>query len=268
MHNQNSEKKQITENYDSLLLNLRVGAKINAENQSVLSVNKNPLPFVVGCYGKSFDTIKEDGLDHFYLIERNLTRVGYNGDILRLYRSENDVLLKAKALFVPCISWAYIYAQSVGNAMVYTMHIEHDWLYYHDFCNNGLIDIWTEAINNNEKNYILAFEALNITQPECGIMPLLDVINGYRPFLERTKYGLPHNLKIFATMLPCNENEIVGLKLSKKLFKSWGTFAKPDKEEYFIHLVLNNAEKQYGYFKPDDLSYKMLEPGDSYFGIR
>lgn len=259
--------KQVAKNYDSLLLKLKVDAKINAESQLIQSVRIKQLPFVVDPIGKSFDTIKEDGLEHFYLIDKNLIRAGYNDEILRLYRSENDVLLKSQAIFIPCISWAYIYAQSIGNAKVYIMHIEHDWLHYRDFCNNGLIDIWTEAINDSEINYVLVFDTINITQPECGMMPLLDVIEGYRPFLEGTKSGLPCNLKIFATILPFNENETVGLKLTKKLFKSWGTFAEPDKQEYFIHLILDNTE-QYGYFKPADFSYQPQKPGDSYFGIR
>jgi hypothetical protein len=261
-------QKQVTENYDSLLLKLKVDARINTESQSAHSVRIKSLPFVVDRIGKSFDTIKEDGLDQFYLIEKNLLRYGYNDALLKLYKNENAVLLKGQAIFIPCISWAYIYAQSIGNAKVYTMHIEYDWLHYRDFCDNGLIDIWTEAINNREKNYVLVFEALNITQPECGMMPLLDVIEGYRPFLEGTKFGLPDNLKIFATILSSNENETVGLKLSKKSFKSWGTFAEPDKKEYFIPLKLNNVEQQYGYFEPANLSYQSQEPGDVYFGIQ
>ena len=261
--------KQVDKNYDSLLLKLKVDAKINTEAQSIQSIKIKPLPFVVDCIGKSFDTIKrEDGLEHFDLIEKNLTRAGYKKDeILHLYKSENGVLLKAQAVFIPCISWAYIYAQSIGNAKIYTMHIEHDWLHYRDFCDNGLIDIWIDAINNSEINYILVFEAINITQPECGMMPILDVIESYRPFLEGTKFGLPDNLKIFATILPCNENEIVGLKLSKRLFKSWGTFAEPSKQEYFIPLIKLDNAKQYGYFNPTDIRYQPQEPGDSYFGI-
>ncbi|MDR2942708.1 MAG: hypothetical protein LBV17_08985 [Treponema sp.] len=260
-------QKQVNENYDLLLLKLKVDAKINTGIDSGQKNKIKPLPFIVSSVGKSFDTIKEDGLDQFDLIKKNLSRTGYNDHLLDLYRSENDVLLKAKTVFIPCISWAYIYAQSIGNAKVYTMHIEHDWLHYSDFCNNGLIDIWNEAINDRATNYILVLDKLNITQPECGMMPLLDVINRYRPFLEGTNSGLPDNLKVFATILPYNENESVGLKLSRKLFRTWGTFAEPDKQGYNIPIKLNNYE-QYGYFNPDDFSYQQREPGDAYFGIR
>ena len=137
------------------------------------------------------------------------------------------------------------------------MHIEHDWLHYRDFCENGLISIWNEAGEENDKNFILVLEDLNITQPECGLTPLLDVINGYRPVLEGTSLGLPENLKIFATVIPRNEvrnEENIGLKLSKELFSpKWKQFGNYNKSQYkcLVKSILYNSP--YGYFEPDDL---------------
>jgi hypothetical protein len=259
------ELESLNANYDSVLLQLKVGAKINAANQPEQSGIIKPLAFEIGSIGKPFAELKSEGLDHFYLVEKNLNRIGYGDNVLNLYKNEKDTLLSAHAAFIPCVSWAYIYAQSIGNAKVYTMHIEHDWLHYRDFCGNGLLEIWENAAKDNNTNYILTFEDLNLTQPECGMTPLLDLINGYRPFLEGTPLGLLPNMKIFATIIPFQENGNVGLKLSKRQFVSWGTFAAPDKPEYNVPVKVNTSGGQYGYFSPGDFSYQPQTPGDSYF---
>jgi len=256
--------KSVEAKYDELLLSLKVNARINTESQSQQNVNIMPTFFEIGRTGNSFESIKkDDDLDQLYVIEKNLSRAGYDDNIFELYKNDDAVLLKAQAVFIPCISWAYIYAQSIGNARVYTMHIEHDWLHYHDFTDKGLLEIWSEAANDNESNYILVFDNINLTQPECGMMPILDVFNGYRPFLEGTKHGLLPNIKIFATIIPYCED--IGLKLSKRQFASWGTLATPDRQDYNIPVKLENKEL-YGYFRPCELVYdKSQTPGDSYF---
>lgn len=261
--------KSINDNYDALLLQMKVSAKINPVNQPEERKVAKPHTYEVGRIGKAFKAIKEDGLKYFDLIERNLKRAGYDDKIIDLYRSENDekdVLFNAKAVFIPCISWAYIYAQSIGNARVFTIQVEHDWLHYRDFCNNGLVEIWSEAAANIDTNYIIAFENLNLTQPECGMMPLLNIIKGHRPFLEGTQYDFLHNIKIFATVVPFSEKEDIGLKLSKNQFSTWGTFGSIEKQEYFIPIKLNSVEKPYGFFSPDDFKYLKQEPKDVYFG--
>jgi hypothetical protein len=260
-----SSLESLNANYDSVLLQLKVNAKINTTSQSGQSGIIKPLAFEIGSIGKPFAEIKSEGLDYFYLIEKNLNRIGYSDDVLNFYKNEKDTLLSSHATFIPCVSWAYMYAQSIGNAKVYTLHIEHDWLHYRDFCNNGLLAIWEKAANDKDTNYILVLEDLNLTQPECGMTPLLDLINGYRPFLEGTQWGFLHNIKIFAKIIPYRENGNIGLKLSKRQFVSWGTFAGPDKPEYNFSVKIDTSEGQYGYFSPGDFSYQSQTPGDSYF---
>ncbi len=135
--------------------------------------------------------------------------------------------LNFKACFVPCVAWGFLFAKAVRNAEVYTIHVEHDWLHYEDFCNHGLLVPFKEADKNPEKNYILILDGLNITQPECGLRPLLNLINGCEPVLQGYAIPFPSNLTIFATLLPSSGENSLGLKLNPAYFKNWGTLGNP-----------------------------------------
>jgi hypothetical protein len=246
-------------NYDSILVQLKVASQIGG-----YSTINNSRPFVKPlCYkiprsGRSFTELKTDGDSYqglelyFRIMEKNLTRAGYDEKIFNLFKDNENSLLKSQAVFIPCVSWAYIFAQSVGNAKLYVIHIEHDWLHYKNFCDNGIISIWNEAADEQDTNFILAFEDLNITQPECGFTPLLDVINGYRPLLEGTESGLLTNLKIFAALIPPGE-ENIGLKLPERLFRKWGRFGDFI-DINFMYPVKNRDFIPFGYFAPEDLA--------------
>jgi hypothetical protein len=257
---ENTEKeiKLLNENRELLMLQFKFSAQMGIHGTTDNNrQNIKPVCYEIQKEGNSFFEIKaSNDLDvslelYYHIIEKNLGRAGYDEKLIKLYKNDENLLLKSQAVFIPCISWAYIYAQSIGNVKVYSMHIEHDWLHYRDFCDNGLVSIWNEAAEEKDKNYILVLEDLNITQPECGLTPLLDVINGYRPVLEGTGFGLPKNLKIFATMIP-PEEEKVGLKLSHRIFRKWGEFGNFT-DINFLYPVENKQFTPFGYFEPDDL---------------
>jgi hypothetical protein len=262
----------LTENRELLALQFKLAAQIEPSGNKGNNRNIKPAGYEIPKEGKSFADIKNaddagEELELYdYLISKNLSRAGYGGELIGLYKDNENALLKAQALFIPCISWAYIFAQSIGNAKVYPLHVEHDWLHYRDFCDNGLLSIWNKAAEEKDTNYVLVLEDLNITQPECGCTPVLDVINGYRPVLEGTNFGLPDNLKIFATLLPF-DGENTGLKLSKRLFFNWGQFGDFTKRK-FMPPVKNAEFHPFGYFEPGDLIalYNAgSNPGEPYF---
>ncbi|MDR1896179.1 MAG: hypothetical protein LBR10_05260 [Prevotellaceae bacterium] len=268
------EIRLLTENRDLLMLQFRTSAQMGIHNAN----DTGRLDIKSTCYeipkdGKSFAELKAiddsyEGLElHYRIIEKNLNRAGYDEGLFSLYQGDESSLLKARAVFIPCISWAYIFAQSIGNAKVYAMHVEHDWLHYRDFCENGLLSIWNDASEEKDKNYILVLEDFNITQPECGCTPFLDVINGYRPILEGTDLGLPKNLKIFATVIPPNE-ENVGLRLSERLFRKWGRFGDFT-DINFMYPMENKQFTPFGYFEAEDLTAlydNVIHQGGKYFG--
>jgi len=245
--------KFLSERYDKLVYEFRLKAKIKPHCTSNEKQVVKPASYEIYKTGNSFAEIKNEdyGEEELYhrIVKKNLVRIEYDETVIDILERESRDLLKACAVFIPCISWAYIFAQGIGNAKVYTMHVEHDWLHYRDFAENGLISIWNEAWEEKGKNHILVLENLNITQPECGCTPLLDVINGYRPVLEGTEYGLPENLKIFATVIPYEEN--VGLKLSKRLFRCWSQFGDFKNNKYFC-AVKDSKGELYGHFEPND----------------
>jgi hypothetical protein len=167
-------------NYDSILVQLKVASQIGGH-----STIDNSMPFVKPfCYeipksGKSFTGLKIDddsyqGLElHFRIIEKNLNRAEYDKTVFELFKDNDNSLLKSQAVFIPCVSWAYIFAQSIGNVKLYVMHIEHDWLHYKNFCDNGLISIWNKAANEQDTNFVLVFEDLTSPSPSAALRRFL-----------------------------------------------------------------------------------------------
>jgi hypothetical protein len=270
------EIELLTENRESLMLQFRLSAQMDIKGANDNNARTlKPVCYEIPKEGNSFsehntddDTYKDLEL-YYRIIEKNLYRAGYGEELISLYKSDENSLLKSQAVFVPCVSWAYIFAQSIGNAKVYTMHIEHDWLHYRDFCDNGLVSIWNEASKEKDKNCVLVLEDINITQIECGCTPLLDVLNGYRPVLEGTEFCLPKNLKIFATVIPPSD-ENTGLKLQERLFRKWGRFGNFT-DIQFMYPLENKTFVPFGYFDPDNLSAlydDVYHQGGSYFDVQ
>lgn len=146
-------------------------------------------------------------------------------------------LLAFKACFVPSGAWAFIFAKAIRNAEVYTLNVEYDWLHYSDYCKHGLLQPFMAAHKNPEKNYILLLEGMNIVQPETGLRPLLNLINGTEPVLKDCNIPFPKNLTIFATLLSVQGENPIGLKLQQSFYTKWGTLGNPTEEKYQISLL-------------------------------
>lgn len=168
----------------------------------------------------------------------------------------NEDFRKAQAFFIPDISWAYAYAKGIQNSKLFVINVEHDCLHYDDFINRGLLDFWNHCWNDMETNYVLVLDTLNLTQVECGLKPLLDVIGGLRPNLQGTTLGLPQNVKIFATVVSVKDT--IGLPLTPRLFSKWGAIDF-DLEPITFANNFWNKEHVIGYFEPKDLLFDSIE---------
>ncbi len=129
-------------------------------------------------------------------------------------------------------------------------------MHYDDFINRGLLDFWNHCWNDMETNYVLVLDTLNLTQVECGLKPLLDVIGGLRPNLQGTTLGLPQNVKIFATVVSVKDT--IGLPLTPRLFSKWGAIDF-DLEPITFANNFWNKEHVIGYFEPKDLLFDSIE---------
>lgn len=200
---------------------------------------------------------EEDGYTFYSLLKRNLELEEIH-EKLKEQLNENSPLFTNKACFVPSISWAYLYAKAVRNSKLYTIHVEHDWLHYKDFFNNGLLNILKSCDENKTVNHILMFDSLNLTQPECGLQPLLDVIAGYSVILPVYNKPLPKNLKIFATVVPFDDENKIGLPLDNNNFFAWGRIATREDK---IPLPSNflECEKNIGYFLPENIEVNKIQ---------
>ena len=128
------------------------------------------------------------------------------------------------AYFVKDIKTPYAIAKEAGNVRIFVLHIEHDWLHYDDFCKHGLLEMWNYAHEHKEENVFIILDCINITYAEGGLKPLLDVIKYYDDkdfWLLGTNKPFPKNLRIWATCLPWEEENSVGIKLTKSLFETW-----------------------------------------------
>ena len=132
------------------------------------------------------------------------------------------------------------------------MHIEHDWLHYKDFMNNGLASVLESCFDDEEINHVLVLDSLNLTQPECGLQPFLDVISGHSIIIPGVGKAFPKNLKVLATIQDYQEDNRVGLPLNSKTYAAWGRVANND-DKLIIESNILDCSENIGYFEPKDL---------------
>lgn len=164
-----------------------------------------------------------------YLMKNNSKLLDFSNELIQSFDSKSD-FWAYKALFVPNVSWAYAYGQIIGKTKIATIYSEYDWLHYEDYKKAGLEKIWFDAHCNPEYIYILHIDGINISCPESGLRPLLDVIDGRVPTLGQTGLGFPSNLWIMASILPASDEEKlnnIGLQLRQNRFCHWGAIANP-----------------------------------------
>ena len=119
------------------------------------------------------------------------------------------------------------------------------------------MDAFNEAAAEPSKNFILLLEGLNITQPECGLRPLLNFINNNAPLLDGFDKPFPRNLTIMATLMPTNGDCPLGLKLDNNYFNDWFVIGTPTEPEDKVMLPDNFYEDEVseneGFVEPTDL---------------
>lgn len=248
--------KTIRENYDLLVESLALQSSQNTRkvNSDVIPLK----PIVFKAEGEKFSVLEEDeGYGYFKLLKENLELEDLQTELKEQLNRDSELFIH-KACFVPSVSWAYFYAKAVRNSKLYTIHVEHDWLHYKDFIDNGLLDVLKSCDEQKGVNHILVFDSLNLTQPECGLKPLLDVIAGYSMILPVFNNALPKNLKIFATILPFRDENKIGLPLNKESFVNWGQISTPD-DRQILPVNFMDCEKQTGYFEPKDLDRSSVQ---------
>ncbi len=247
------EKKKniedLNKNYDAILNTLKVSLPILEERKlnSNEEIQKKIQPSIYfSCEDKAVVT---DTNPAILVCMRNLKDSMSSDSLKKFFPKVQRILSTKKACFIPCINWAYIYAKAVQRSRIWVMHIEYDWLHYEDFCKKGLIEIWNYANDHQDENCVLVLDSINITQPESGLKPLLDVINDKSPVLLNTNYGYPENLKIFATVLQSGEDDLPGLKMVESSFANWDSFGDPEENETCLQLnnlfLKNDGDKSY-----------------------
>lgn len=254
----NEQLKRLNENYDSIIAT--ISAIVPVFNKPLketfeLEYELCKVDFPKDENARSFSKIKEDDEETFVSFLKR--HVCYENEKLNEYLKQVKKIFSHKACFIPNTALAYLFAKALRNTEVIILHIEHDWLHYSDFKKHRLLEVFQTANNNPEKNYILVLDGLNVTQPECGLRPLLNLINEDIPILEGCNLAFPQNLTIMATLFSSVEEHAVGLKLNPAYYTNWFAIGDPKNEEDKISLPDNfwNDEiiDNCGYVEPSDL---------------
>lgn len=202
--------------------------------------------------GSSFTKLEEEeGYVFSYLLKGNLELESIP-EVIKAQFNIDAPLFTNRACFIPSVSWAYYYAKAVRNSKLFIMHVEHDWLHYKDFMNNGLVSVLEACYEDEETNHVLVLDSLNLTQPECGLQPFLDVISGYSIIIPGIGKTFPKNLKVLATIQDYHENNRIGLPLNSRTYAAWGRVATSD-DKLIIESNVLDCSENIGYFEPKDL---------------
>ena len=246
------EKNNILKNnHDSMIEEMKIMLSINHSGTSNEIIPIEPISFVAE--GKCYTELDEnEGYSYSSLLQKNVELEKIPDSVKEQFNQESE-LFKYQACFIPNIAWAYLYAKAIRNSKLYVIHVEHDWLHFNDFINNGLKQALKDCYEKETINHIIVFDSINLTQPECGLKPLLDNIAGYSFILPNINKSLPNNLKIFATILPFDGQNKIGLPLSKKSFNKWGQISNPT-DLVCLNKNFMNCENTKGYFEPKDLT--------------
>lgn len=236
----------VKQNYNSILETLKLALSETQFSMNSKIQSKAFSPIVFSCENKA-ELDDENSVVRTYV--SNLKDSVEESSLPKILKKIKPLLTTNRACFVPCVMWAYVYAIAVQRSRVWTLHVEHDWLHYEDYCKNGLIEIWKYAHSHPEENCVMILDSINLTQTECGLNPLLDVINGKAPILLGTGLMYPANLKIFATIVPSGEEDMPGLKMLENSFACWDYFGSPNDSlstpSLSSHFIENKGDKKY-----------------------
>lgn len=250
--------KRLNENYDSVIATISAIAPVlnnSSKSTSDLEYELCKADFPKDENARTFSQIKEEDEESFVSFLKR--HVCYENEKLTEYLKQVKKIFSHKACFIPNTALAYLFAKALRNTEVIIMHIEHDWLHYSDFKKHRLLEVFQNANDNLEKNYILVLDGLNVTQPECGLRPLLNLINDDIPILEGCNFSFPQNLTILATIFSSTEEHAVGLKLNPAYYKKWFAIGDPENEDDKVGLPENFWDDEVidncGYVEPSDL---------------
>lgn len=249
--------KILNENYDSVIGTISAIAPVlntsKASEEYISELCKVEFPKYKDA--RSYSKIKEENDESFVSFMKR--HACYSGDRFTDYLKQVKKVFSHRACFIPNAGLAYLFAKALRNTEVMVMHVEHDWLHYSDFVNHGLLEAFNEAVETPDKNFILLLDGINVTQPECGLRPLLNLINGNMPILEGTGIGFPNNMTVMATVISSTEVHSVGLKLTPSFFCKWFAIGNPSEESDKIVLPENFWDDEVmddvGYVEPSDL---------------
>ena len=196
-------------------------------------------------------------------LKRNAKRLGIEGE-LRQSLGEDYSFLNCRAMFVPNMSWVYVYGILLGKTKIAPIYPEYDWLHYRDFKDAGLEKIWIDASIDSSYTYILYIDGLNIVTPESGLRSLLDVLEGKSLTLANTGRKIPKNLRIMASLLPSvsdNPDDRIGLHLRPEKFVKWGAVSEPNDQT--IYDIYSTTATNLISFDPGDIKLPTHELDNS-----
>lgn len=257
-----SQLKTLNENYDSVIATISAVAPIvNTPKNSEKYISElTRAEFPKDETARSYSQIKKEEDESFVSFMKR--HACYSNDKFNEYLKQVKKIFSHKACFIPNAGLSYLFAKALRNTEVMIIHVEHDWLHYSDFVEHGLLEAFKEADENPEKNHILVLDGLNITQPECGLRPLLNLINGDVPILEGSEIQFPNNMTVMATVVSSSEEHAVGLKMTPSYFSKWFAIGNPAEETDKIPLPENfwddEVQEDEGYVEPTDLPKEIV----------
>ena len=196
-------------------------------------------------------------------LKRNAKRLGIEGELCQSL-GEDYSFLNCRAMFVPNMSWVYVYGILLGKTKIASIYPEYDWLHYRDFKDAGLEKIWIDASIDSSYTYILYIDGLNIVTPESGLRSLLDVLEGKSLTLANTGRKIPKNLRIMASLLPSvsdNPDDRIGLHLRPEKFVKWGAVSEPNDQT--IYDIYSTTATNLISFDPGDIKLPTHELDNS-----
>ena len=251
--------KALNDNYDSVIATISALAPVlksdskSSSSDEFLEISKADFPKEENA--RPYSQIKAEDDETFVSFMKR--HVCCDDEKLSAYLKQVKNVFSHKACFIPNAALAYLYAKALRNTEVMIMHVEHDWLHYSDFVKHGLLEAFRKAYSDSKKNYILVFDGLNITQPECGLRPLLNLINGDVPVLEQCGFAFPNNMTIMATLLSSSEENAIGLKLNPIFYNKWFAIGDPadEADKFFLpdNFWDDEVGDNYGYVEPSEL---------------
>lgn len=144
------------------------------------------------------------------------------GSSLGLSRLLHLAVLGCRWTLVPSAGWAKAYVEALGGTAVLGLFpVGPTWLRFEDAWDDGGVGaFWRRALADPERLYILFFQDVNRSLPQCWARPWLDLVAGWRDDLPGTdgRVAWPENLRVLCSRAT---DEAV-LELPTEVLEHWG----------------------------------------------